>query len=68
MFSVNADDCNILNNCHRHGECVPSRLYPNEFECRCNPGFFGDGYRCHNASSMFLVSYSHNTYLNLYLF
>jgi nidogen (entactin) len=37
--------CNVVNRCHPYAQCiyVPST---SDYECRCNPGYEGDGMEC----------------------
>lgn len=57
---VSSDDCSLLNNCHRYGRCVEQT--PGVFQCRCNPGFNGDGYKCFNATGKRIIinCFEHN--------
>ncbi|XP_055600604.1 nidogen-like [Uranotaenia lowii] len=38
--------CNVRNNCGLHATCGPKFREPSQYECTCNPGFFGDGFVC----------------------
>uniref|UniRef100_A0A1Q3FIC5 Putative low-density lipoprotein receptor n=1 Tax=Culex tarsalis TaxID=7177 RepID=A0A1Q3FIC5_CULTA len=38
--------CNIRNNCGLHASCEPDYNNPSTYECKCNAGFFGDGFVC----------------------
>lgn len=38
--------CNVRNNCGLNAVCGPSHKSHGEFECQCNPGYYGDGLLC----------------------
>lgn len=37
--------CFSANNCNKNAQCVRS-TEENEYVCKCNPGFEGDGFNC----------------------
>lgn len=37
--------CNLVNNCHRHAECIYDRL-EGGYRCKCRRGYHGDGMTC----------------------
>ncbi|CAD7078769.1 unnamed protein product [Hermetia illucens] len=38
--------CNVRNNCGLHATCAPVNDEYRRYECRCDPGYYGDGYLC----------------------
>ena len=46
------DDCKMIaNQCSPYGECVEN-LQTQDFECRCLPGFKGNGMQCEPIGKM----------------
>ena len=45
FLSADIDECNTPsgNNCSLNADCVNK---PGSFECKCRPGYFGDGVAC----------------------
>ncbi|XP_011690826.1 PREDICTED: nidogen-2 isoform X2 [Wasmannia auropunctata] len=40
--------CNVVNRCHPYAQCIPIPGTDN-YECRCNPGYEGDGMECNKT-------------------
>lgn len=45
IYYVILASCYIANNCNKNAQCVHS-TEEDEFVCKCNPGFEGDGFKC----------------------
>ena len=44
-YLISEPNCLTLDNCSPNGKCTPTE-YEGEFECKCLPGYMGDGYYC----------------------